>query len=923
MTLRRLRSPLWLLVLLLLPGALLFGSRPQPLPEGLEEDPVERAMQLRGARAAERFQLPDPVAPPAEFSPFGQGMPFVILEGEAARGMLLTSQGHVHWDAGRDAVAARIPAGLRAPEAELRRSERGTLRPGLNYLRLSEAETASRGSDAVQAEVARHARILGWLPERTVVVWVEAREMEALSRVPGVDASRALEPYHKISPALGALPRLSRREAENPDLLARVTFVPGRGGERTIEVVRRMPGVSEVVPDATSDDGLQLRVHFDRVVDLARRDEVLSIEPVLDFVLANAENVPTVQAGSAEDARLARPFDDAGVDGGGIDTNGDGMRLNDGSDLVPPQLVAITDNGISLDTPSFAQTMSATILAGIPIGPVHRKIHVIQNVTDSGTTCDAPLSGAGTHGNVVASVIAAYPSFLGAYLTRNGIGGPTSPRNENLDGIARGARIIVQDAGTTSQCTINSLVERGGNVSPGPLLDRLNAALASGGSQVHLSIFPFGAPANFSTIQFLASNGTYPSESAQIDTFLYNNRDYMVFVPAGNYGGLLGTGRLGLMLRIIPDLFNGTAADENPSFPAPIQIPPPATAKNIVTVGAGTADCFTFFGSTDCEQTIANFTSRGPATPQSLRMAPILTAPAFDLIGTPFAASLAVFRSNDNDNLGPIDAQLDEGNFGTSFAAASLTGAGALIRDYFAQGFYPTGSRGAAADRMPGISGAVVKAALVASADFNEGGIATQGQDNNERNLRRTRCLDLGTVSGTAVDIMCNSEQGYGRAVLTNVLPLANWSDQFVLHPTSLLAREYPAAGLLVWDRLATGEPFINNTTQTSVTHTFRVASPNIITKVAPAPDAGAVAVAPGQLRIAVSWADPPSLAGSGGPLINDLDLVVESPGPDGNLATAVDNIFYDGNRYDGGRNNASFDQWSLGRTSTTPVEKH
>jgi hypothetical protein len=77
------------------------------------------------------------------------------------------------------------------------------------------------------------------------------------------------------------------------------------------------------------------------------------------------------------------------------------------------------------------------------------------------------------------------------------------------------------------------------------------------------------------------------------------------------------------------------------------------------------------------------------------------------------------------------------------------------------------------------------------------------------------------------VDIMCNSEQGYGRPVLTDVLPLSNWSDSFVLHPASLLAREHPAAGLLVWDRLATGEPLINNTTQTSVTHTFRVASPN------------------------------------------------------------------------------------------------
>src|SRR6185369_10163031 len=144
-------------------------------------------------------------------------------------------------------------------------------------------------------------------------------------------------------------------------------------------------------------------------------------------------------------------------------------------------------------------------------------------------------------------------------------------------------------------------------------------------------------------------------------------------------------------------------------------------------VGAGTSDCFTFFGTTDCEGTIANFTSRGPATAQSLRMAPMLTAPAFDFAGTPYLQEAAVFRSSDNDNLAPVEAQLDEGSTGTSFAAASLTGAAAIVRDYFAQGFYPAGARGTSAERMPGVSGALVKAALAASADFNEGGIATQG----------------------------------------------------------------------------------------------------------------------------------------------------------------------------------------------------
>jgi hypothetical protein len=902
-------------LMLAAPAALVRGGRLQFLQETDAETPADRALRQRGAALAARMRLPDPVPPPAEFAPFGAPIAPRILQGNAARGLLLTALGHVDWDSDRDDIAARMPRALRR--------DPGAAGPGLDYLRLSAAAIEARGLDAVAAEVAEHARILGWLPERTLIVHVAPGETAALARLDGVDRLRPLEPYHKISHLLGVMPRLSGREAANPDLLARVAFVPGLGGEATLDAVARMPGIRDVVPDATDPDGATLRVHYDRVADLARRDEVLFLEPVLETVLANAESVPTVQAGSAEDASFARPFDAAGVDGGGIDTNGDGRRLNDGSDAVPPQLVTVTDNGISLDTPSFAETATATIAAGIPIGPAHRKIHAIQNVTDSGTGCDAPLSGGTTHGNVVASIIAGSSSALGFYAGKSGLGGPTEPRNENLDGMARGARIIVQDAATVQFCTVNELVERGGNVTPGPLLDRLNQSISGGGAMVHLQALPFqqsgGEMIGFPT------NGSYPQSAADVDRFLYNNRDYMVFVPAGNYGGTVGNNRYGLMLRTIPDLFNGTALDDNPNVPAPIQVAPPATAKNVVAVGAGTADCFTFFGTADCEQTIANFTSRGPATAQSLRMAPIVTAPAFDLIGPPYTGGIAVFRSSDNDNLGPIEAHLDEGNAGTSFASAYVTGAAALLRDYFAQGFYPTGARGPASDRMPNVSGALVKAALAASADFNEGGIATQGQDNNERDLRRTRCLDLGIVAGIGgsaqVDIMCNSEQGYGRAVLTDVLPLSNWSDSFVLHSTSLLAREHPAAGLLVWDRLATGEPLINNTTQTSVTHVFRVASPNTLVKQPPRPDAGATAITVGQLRIALAWADPPSPADSGGPLINDLDMVVESPGPDGDINTAADNIFYDGNRYDGGRNNATFDQWSLGRAAG--AEKH
>src|SRR5262249_35261603 len=165
------------------------------------------------------------------------------------------------------------------------------------------------------------------------------------------------------------------------------------------------------------------------------------------------------------------------------------------------------------------------------------------------------------------------------------------------------------------------------------------------------------------------------------------------------------------------------------------------------------------------------------------------------------------------------------------------------------------------------------KAALVASAKF-ETRVETQGQGPNdtvpERNLRRTRGMDLGTISGVNVGVMGNSEQGYGRPVLTQVLPLANWSKNFVLNPNAPSTPEHPARGLLVWDDMVTGEPPIDNANITK-THTFKVASPRTVTG-----GGGGLAVLRGELRIALAWTDPPGTAGGGGPLVNDLDLVLE-----------------------------------------------
>jgi Thrombospondin type 3 repeat len=955
-------------VLMLASPAMLIWASKAPMPSSTEG---MTAAQIQELQAETRFIasriLPEGHARPVELSPFGGKYLNPRLQEGDARGFIRTSLGDLRPDR-PDLLLGDVPAALRMTPAEVVKTERGSYarEGGLHYVMLSD-EAISSSFDSTMDDIQKHVRVVGFLPNATLMVYGEPGQIRALSEHPAVKSILPVEPALKIAPDTGVRPLISRSEAGRPDLLMEVYLVPGVDKAAARARIEAIKGVSEVTDYTLDGQGLLMRVHFSALPKVAHLRDVLNLQESRDYMETNSDSAPTIQMGDSYDGFYVRPFDEAGVDGGGIDTNGDGRRINNGSDDVPPQIVAVTDNGISIDTPSFSQTATQPDTLLIPVGPSHRKVHAIMATADaSRSTCDGQLSGAGTHGNVVASTIAAYPSELGFFLTQAGIGGPTQARHVNLDGVARGARIIMQDAADASRCTINSIVERGGNVTPGNLGVRLNeiicpktggtgscAGLTGGANEVHLAVFPFGAPTNFSTTQFLSSNGTYPQEAVDVDTFLYNNRDFMVFAPVGNNGLILGSNRVALANIIIPDLFNGTTLDEDPNFPAqPIQVTPPSTAKNLVAVGANQTDQGTF--SAQSENAMTAFSSRGPATPQSLRMAPMLLAPGFDTSAStaPNPTDIAVFRSRDNDNAAPVDAQLDQGNFGSSYAAGYVTGAAAIIRDYFAQGFYPSASR-STADRVPNVSGALVKAALAASANFHDF-VGVQGEDEGEKYLRRTRAMDMGNVRGVAVGVLGNSEQGYGRPVLTQVLPLANWPHDFQLDqgPTAIPAdvTEHPAAGLLVWDDIATGEPLINNTT-TSKAHLFRLTGTNttgVCTSGTPglcsqSSNCGSngvcsIVMQGSELRVALAWTDPPSPAGSGGPLVNDLDLVLEGPGPDNCLApgdiapdgttacgsaAADDNVFYDGNVYDGGHNNPITDQWSRARNAASGGEVH
>ena len=225
----------------------------------------------------------------------------------------------------------------------------------------------------------------------------------------------------------------------------------------------------------------------------------------------------------------------------------------------------------------------------------------------------------------------------------------------------------------------------------------------------------------------------------------------------------------------------------------------PTTAKNIVSVG-GAYNPDTG-GGLD-QNDLADQSGRGPTVDGRIK-------PTIVMI---FDGNSAM---SDGDPASGRGLSMETHWAGTSYSTPAASAAAAIIRQYFTDGWYPAGRPVPANAMNP--SAALIRAMLIAS-----------GQ----------QVTGSGTVSRSPTDTWPNDEQGFGRVLLSKILPIAAAGDTFrtqVVDETS---------GLLTGD---------------SVAQVFYVATA-------------------GPVKFVLAWNDFPGTLGAAKALVNDLDLQVTAP---------------------------------------------
>jgi hypothetical protein len=325
------------------------------------------------------------------------------------------------------------------------------------------------------------------------------------------------------------------------------------------------------------------------------------------------------------------------------------------------QIIAVLDTGVDYNSCYFVEPDNTPppVNTGTPLGGLQwqnvdlsrRKI-IAYNFLYS---CDQYPSSPGC--DVPGAIGSLDNQGHGTHTASTATGDRGAPLvHDFADSIAPGAKLIVQDGGYVGG---DSCTQFPGVGCPAKLTPIFEQAYRQG-ARIHSnswgdrqqSIFP--------------PTANYPQSAYDVDAFVWSHPDLLVVFNTGNLGQVMQT-----PLR---------------------SLSAPGSAKNTLQIGG------TRTRSND-DDTLAYFTLFGPA--RDGRIKPDLVAPARVLSGA---------RDQDGNDATCEDSRQP----GTSFASPTIAGSAALVRQYYTDGFYPTGARVALNGFTP--SAALLKATLIAAA---------------------------------------------------------------------------------------------------------------------------------------------------------------------------------------------------------------
>jgi hypothetical protein len=265
--------------------------------------------------------------------------------------------------------------------------------------------------------------------------------------------------------------------------------------------------------------------------------------------------------------------------------------------------------------------------------------------------------------------------------------------HDYADAIAPSSKLIVQDAGLSSNDHCTSRPGIGCPVAITPLLDQAYKQ----GARVHSNSW-----GDFQGLP-VPPTGNYSTAARDIDAFVASHPDMLVVFNTGNYGGSTGTASASSLSS-------------------------PGCAKNTIQVGGTRMP-----GAGENDNNLSSFTLVGPT--RDGRIKPDLVGPAIVVAGD----APAVVNSDCGSSM----------QAGTSFASPTVAGAALLVRQYYTDGYYPTGVATPSNAFTP--TAALLKATLIASAHRVPNKYDAQGK-----------------VSSTAP--VPSYEQGFGFPVLDDAL---------------------------------------------------------------------------------------------------------------------------------------------------------